>query len=157
MNNIVTLEKSDSSFNILSCFQNILCELESVMGEKAVTSNLIRAGRVRGSEIINNIKLTRTNQPISEWSTIVSRALSNEGVCIRKIEDIENDGPIYRVYLGNVLYSSENKQTSARLHTFTYGVIHGALEQTIGCQMINEKNESTTIDGEWDILEFRIK
>jgi len=131
--------------------------LERIMGTQAARGNLIRAGRLRGIEIIQQLDLSKTDKSISEWLPIVSRAIGKDGTRLCSLDRVEEDGNKYRVYLSETICSAGEEQGSDRCLSFTQGAILGAVEELTGHRLSSEQIGSVLRGDSFDIVELTIR
>ena len=153
----ILVENVPNEFNGLNFIRYVVMGLERIMGNEAAKSNLYRAGRIRGLEIINNLDLCLTSKPLSEWSSLFSQALSQDGTCVCSVKKVEYDEACYRVYLNKFIRSINEEQELKSLFSFTQGVIQGGLEALTGKRFSGVNMTSAELGGDVEFVEFKIR
>jgi len=153
----LTLRKDLGDFNSIVCFRSIVTGLERVMGKDAATGNLIRAGRLRGVELVRILGLTKTDKPISEWSALIADAIGKNGTRLCTIVKLEEGNGIYRAFLSETICSAGEEPGSIRKLSFTQGAVQGAIEEATGHRLSGEQTGSVLRGDDYDIVEFTIR
>jgi len=148
------LRKDLGDFCSIACLKAIINGLEDILGEPLVRSNLILAGRIRGRNLVNDLGLSNTDKPISEWSMLISKALGKEGTRLCTLAKAEQDGDIIRVYLSDTVCSAGEEPGSLKKLTFTQGVIQGVVEEVSGRKLKGTQSGSVLRGQDYDIIEF---
>jgi len=152
-----TLRKNLGDFNSIICFRAIVVGLEKIMGTEAARGNLIRAGKLRGAEVVQDLNLSKTDKPISEWLPIVAGAIGKEGTCLCELVRVEQKDNKFLVYLSDTICSADEEQGSDRKLSFTQGAILGAVEELTGHRMSSEQVGSILRGDDYDIVELTIR
>ncbi|MDH3326161.1 MAG: hypothetical protein OEM38_05520 [Gammaproteobacteria bacterium] len=152
-----TIRQGLGDFSSIVCFRSIVTGLEKVMGKDAARGNLIRAGRLRGIEIIKSLGLSNTDKPIAEWSTLVENAIGKNGTRLCTIAKIEENAGVYRVFLSDTICSANEEIGSERQLSFTQGAIQGALEEVTGHRLSGEQTGSILRGDDYDIADFKVR
>lgn len=151
------LRKELGDFNSIICFRSVVTGLEKIMGTAAARGNLIRAGRLRGVEVVQDLGLSKTNKPLAEWSQLVGKAIGKDGTQLCTISNLEKDGDIYRVYLSETICSAGEEQGSSRELSFTQGAILGAVEEASGLRLSSKQTGSVLRGDDFDIVELKTR
>ena len=151
------LRKQLGDFNSIVCFRAIITGLEKVMGVDATRGNLIRAGRLRGIEIVQKLGLSKTSEPLAEWSAKVAEVIGENGTRLCVVSKVEEDNGLYRIYLSDTICSADEEPGSSRQLSFTQGAIQGALEEATGLRLFGDQVGSTLRGDDYDILEFKAR
>lgn len=152
-----TLRVQLGDFNSIICFRSIVTGLEKVMGVEAAKGNLIRAGRLRGIEIVQKLGLSKTDQSLSEWSAKVAEVIGENGTRLCIVDKIEEGNGVYRVFLSDTICSADEEPGSSRELSFTHGAILGAVEEATGSRLSGKQVGSVLRGDDYDILEFTVR
>ena len=155
--NTQTLRKDLGDFNSIICFRSIVTGLEKVMGKDAARGNLIRAGRLRGVQLAQQLELSNTDKPLSEWVALVAKAIGKEGTRLCKLHGVEKIENGYRAFLSDTICSAGEEQGSDQLLSFTQGAIQGAIEEATGHRLHGVQTGSVLRGEEYDIVDFEIR
>ena len=128
--------------------------LEEVMGEQGARANLILAGRIRGKNIAKSLGLSNTDKPLDEWSTMLQKAVGSEGTRLCKIDKVEQNDEVIRVYLSETVCSAGEPQGSPRKLTFTLGAVQGAVEEVTGKKLTGVQTGSVLRGQDFDIIDL---
>jgi len=155
--NDLSIRKELGDYNSIVCFRSIISGLESVMGKNAARGNLIRAGRLRGIQIVKDLDLSNTNSPLDIWSAAVAEAIGKNGTRLCTVAKIEEEAGAYRVYLSDTICSAAEAQGSEQELSFTQGAIQGALEEATGHRLSGEQVGSVLRGDEFDVVKYTIR
>jgi len=156
MNNSV-MRKELGDYNSIVCFRAVITGLESVMGTEAARGNLIRAGCIRGLQVIQDLGLNHTDKPIDEWSALVAAAVGEKGTRLCIIERLEEKDGVYHAYLSDTICSAGEEQDSERKLSFTQGAVQGTIEGATGHRLSGVQIGSVLRGDDYDIVEYKIR
>lgn len=150
-----TMRKELGDFSSIICLKALVVGLEEILGVQGARANLILAGRIRGNTIVKNLGLSNTTKPLDEWTTMIKDAIGEAGTRLCKLERVEVDGDITRVYLSETVCSAGEEAGSPRKLTFTLGAIQGAIEEATGNKLVGVQTGSVLRGQDYDIVEFQ--
>jgi len=148
------IRKELGDYSSIVCLKALVVGLEDVMGVRGARANLVFAGRIRGNKIAQNLGLSNTDKPIEKWAAMLRDAVGEHGTCLCKIEKVEYEDDVYRVFMSETVCSAGEEQGSPRELTFTLGAVQGAIEEIIGKKLVGEQTGSVLRGQDYDIVEF---
>lgn len=151
------LRKGLGDFNSIICFRSIVVGLEKIMGKDAARGNLIRAGRLRGLQIVKELNIENTDKSLPEWSGLVADAVGEKGTRLCTIERIEEGDGTYHAYLSDTICSAGEEPGSEQKLSFTQGAVQGAIEGATGHRLSGVQTGSVLRGDDYDIIEFKIR
>lgn len=141
-------------FSSIICFKAAITGMEEAIGEKATAIALIAAGRSRGKHLAQELGLVGTNLSLNDLAYKLDSALGKNGTRLCKIEKIEKQSDVIKVYTSETLCSAGEPKDSLRKCTYTLGAVWGALEQTLSQRLRGIHTESVLRGGINDVFEF---
>ncbi len=148
------LRKDLGDFSSIVCIKAIVVGLEDVMGVQGARANLVLAGRIRGKTIAKSLNLSNTDKSLDEWSAILGEAVGKEGTRLCKVDKVEQDGDVLRVYLSETFCSAGEESGSPRELTFTLGAVQGAVEEITNKKFVGVQTGSVLRGQDHDIIDF---
>ncbi len=155
---MATYERTElGQFNSTVCFKAVITGMEEMLGEHATAISLKAAGRTRGANLCKSLGLAKGSASMEDLSDIAAQldgALGVEGTRLCKVDKIEAEGDVIRVYCSETVCSAGEELGSPRTCTFTLGAIHGALEFLLDKQFFAKHTESVLRGGTHDVFQF---
>ncbi|MDX2270947.1 MAG: hydrocarbon-binding protein [Cyanobacteriota bacterium] len=143
-------------FSSVVCFKAVITGMEDALGEKATAIALISAGRLRGKNLAESLKLADAGLSLDDIAMKLNHALGKEGTRLCLVDKIETSGDLYKVYTRETICSAGEDPGSARQCTFTLGAIQGVLEVVTGKRLRGKHTESVLRGGTHDVMEFSV-
>ncbi len=144
------------NYSSIICFRSIVTGLEKIMGKEAAKGNLIRAGKLRGAQVVTSLGLSKTEKPLKEWFSAIAEAIGKNGTRLCTLKKIDADNTRYITFLEDTICSANEKLGSDRQLSFTHGVIQGAIEEATGHRLSGKQTGSVLRGNDYDVLEFQI-
>lgn len=153
-----SLRQELGDFSSIVCFKAVVVGIEEALGEKAAAIALISAGRQRGKQLAEELDLVDKGEkiPLETVTKKVREALGENGTRLCIVDQIKQEGEIYKVYTRETVCSSGESQGSSRSCTFTLGAIQGFLEALLGKRLRGQHTESVLRGGTHDLLEYSL-
>jgi len=148
------LREELGDFSSVVCLKAIITGMEDALGEKTTAIALFAAGRIRGREIAEQLKLSSADYTLDEISQMVASALGKEGTRLLILDRIEKTDSGYRAYTRETVCSAGEAEGSNRKCTFTLGAVQGVLEMVTGMRFHGKHVESVLRGGSHDVFEY---
>ena len=156
-NTTETLRPVLGDFSSIVCFRALVVGVEETLGKRAAMVALRSAGRKRGSSLVQSLGLSGKGPTEgAEGAAILTQALGPEGTRLCIVNDLKilEDGEVYEVYLSDTICSADEPQGSDRELSFTYGAIHGAIEEFYDIKLRGKQVGSILRGQDYDIVRF---
>ncbi|MGL5078822.1 MAG: hydrocarbon-binding protein, partial [Waterburya sp.] len=114
------------------CFKGVITGMEEALGEKATAIALISAGRTRGKNLATELGLANVNLSLEDLASKLDYALGENGTRLCKVDRIEDNGDVIKVYTHETVCSAGEPQGSSRQCTYSLGAVCGAIETIQG-------------------------
>ncbi len=152
------LRQEIGDFSSIICFKAVVVGVEEALGEKTAAIALVSAGRQRGKKLAEELKLADkgTEMGLDEVTEKVCYALGKDGTRLCVVDQITQEGDVYKVYTRETICSAGEPEGSPRQCTFTLGAIQGFLEAFLGKRLRGQHTESVLRGGSHDVLEYII-
>lgn len=141
-------------FISIVCFKGVITGMEEALGEKATAIALISAGRTRGKNLVTELGLVNANPSLEDLASKLDHALGENGTRLCKINRIEEDGDMIKVYTHETVCSAGEPQGSSRQCTYSLGAVCGAIETIQGRRYRAKHTESVLRGGSYDVFEL---
>ncbi len=119
-------------FTSISSFKALLTGLEDILGTEASSVVFIRAGRLRGQNLVEDWGVGHLNLPLEKLGHLLDAAFGHDGTRLCHVEPIYADGEDIVVNVTDTICSVTEAPGSLRRSTYTLGAIWGALETLTG-------------------------
>jgi len=128
----MSLRNQLGDFSSIVCFKAVITGVEDTLGEDGAAVVFIRAGKVRGQKLANDLGLTGKNPPIEQLAPALDNAVGLNGTRLCRITKASMEGNDVVVETQETVCSAGEPQGSNRSCTFTLGAVWGALESVTG-------------------------
>ena len=152
------LRKELGDFSSIIFLKTILTGMEDAIGEKTAAIAMISAGRQEGKILVQELDLVNKGATLSlpEILEKMNQIFGKEGSRLCLIDQIEQEGSVYKVYTKETFCSAGEPEGSSRTCTYTLGAIQGFLEAFLGKRLRGQQTESVLRGGTHDVLEYTI-
>ena len=151
-----TLRSELGDFNSIICFRALIIGLEEALGDKAAQIAAVTAGRARGKNLVTELGLAGKKPDLELATSLIRKALGEEGTRLCIIEKIEATDTGYRVYCRETVCSAGEPQGSSRVLSFTLGAVQGAVESMMDQKLRGTQVESVLRGSNYDVVELQI-
>lgn len=141
-------------YSSIICLKAIITGMEDALGEKTTAIALIAAGRLRGRQVAEQLKLTEVNENLEQITQMVADALGKDGTRLLILDKIEKTDTGYRAYTQETVCSAGEEEGSARICTFSLGAVQGVLEAITNQRYRGQQIESVLRGGSHDVFEY---
>lgn len=154
MQNSFAIREELSDFSSIVCFRAVVVGMEEALGKRAAMVCLRTAGRKRGRGLVQSLDLSACKPSPEEATEKLNAAIGPDGTRLCGVDKVEQDGDVYRVYLRETICSADEPQGSDRELSFTFGAVHGALEELYDIKLRGKQVGSVLRGQDHDIIEF---
>lgn len=141
-------------YSSIVCLKAIITGMEDALGDKTTAIALIAAGRLRGKQIADQLKLTEAGEDLDHITQLVATALGKDGTRLLILDKIEQTDTSYRAYTKETVCSAGEPKGSERICTFSLGAVQGVLEAVTGKRYRGQQIESVLRGGSHDVFEY---
>ncbi len=141
-------------FSSIVCFKALITGLEDTLGDAAGVV-FIRAGKVRGENVVKSLGLAGKKPPLDELAAALDGAVGKNGTRLCTVKSAHMEGDKYAIETTETVCSAGEPAGSTRKCTFTLGVVWGALETTMGQRFEATQTESVLTGGSCDKFVFK--
>jgi translation initiation factor 1 (eIF-1/SUI1) len=141
-------------FISIVCFKGVITGMEEALGERATAIALISAGRTRGKNLVTELGLSGANPSLEHLASNLDYALGENGTRLCKVDKIEAQGDMIKVYTHETVCSAGEAQGSPRQCTYSLGAVWGAIETIQGKRYRGKHTESVLRGGNYDVFEL---
>ncbi len=154
MSDTLTSRPTLGQFSSIVCFKSVITGMEEALGEKATAIALIAAGRERGKNVAKQLGLSGSTEDLSVIAAKLNEAIGANGTHLTAVDNIVQEGDLYKVYCSETVCSAGEPQGSDRKCTFTMGAVWGAMSEITGKKLRGIHTESVLRGGAYDVFEF---
>lgn len=141
-------------FNSFVCFKAVIVGVEDTLGPDGAAVVFIRAGKVRGHNLVRELGLTGSRIPVEDLAGTLNAALGQDGTRLCVISNSYQNGDQIVVETQETVCSAGEEAGSDRKCTFTLGAVWGALEAIMGETYLGEQTGSVLRGGTSDQFSF---
>lgn len=141
-------------FSSIVCFKAVITGVEDTLGPDGAAVVFIRAGKVRGHNLANDLGVAGSKVPIENLAEMLNSAIGKDGTCLTGVHSATQEGDKIIVNCFDTVCSSGELEGSDRQCTFTLGAVWGAVEAVMGEIYLGEQTSSVLRGGEFDRFEF---
>jgi len=150
----MSLRSDLGDFSSIVCFKAVITGVEDTLGTDGAAVVFIRAGKVRGANLANELGLAGSNMPIDQVAQALNSAIGKDGTKLCAVDRAYMDGDKIVVETNETVCSAGEPNGSSRECTFTLGAVWGALEAVTGKTFLGEQTESVLRGGSADKFVF---
>lgn len=152
------LRQELGDFSSIVCFKAVIVGVEEALGEKTATIALVAAGRQRGKKLAEDLNLAGqgAEMALEEVTEKVSYALGKDGTRLCVVDQLSQEGDVYKVYTHETICSAGEPVGSTRQCGFTLGAIQGFLEAFLGKRLRGQHTESVLRGSNHDVFEYTV-
>lgn len=146
-------------FSSIVCFRALVVGVEETLGLRAAMVALKGAGRQRGHDLVSSLGLSgAAPADPNEGAKALDTALGPDGTKLCRVDRMERpDDETFKVWLSETICSAGEAQGSDRELSFTFGAIHGAVEELYGVKLRGKQVGSVLRGQDHDIVEFYVR
>ncbi len=132
----------------LGDFSSVVCLKAIITGmdEKTTAIALFAAGRIRGRQISEQLKLSTSDYSLEEITQMLAAALGKNGTRLLILDRLEKTDTGFLAYTRETVCSAGEEEGSSRSCTFTLGAVQGVLEMVTG-QRFQAKHIESVLRG----------
>ena len=141
-------------FTSIVCFKALFAGLEDLLGAEASGVVFIRAGRLRGQNLVEDWGVGHLQIPLEKLGHLLDAAFGHDGTRLCVIHGVKQSGENIVVSLPDTICSVGAPEQSVRRCTFTLGAVWGALEALTGKKFLAQQTGSVLAGEEYDQFTF---
>lgn len=134
-------------FSSIVCFKALIVGVEDTLGPDGAAVVFIRAGKVRGRNLANDLGVAGQNVPVEQLAPLLNAAIGKDGTCLAAVTRSYREGENIVIETQDTVCLAGEALGSERRCTFTLGAVWGALEAITGEMFTGEHTESVLRGG----------
>ena len=150
----MSLRNQLGDFSSIVCFKAVIVGVEDTLGPTGAAVVFIRAGRVRGQKLADDLGLTGKNLPVEQLAAALDNAVGLSGTKLCRISGARTEGQKVIIDTQETVCSAGEPVGSDRVCTFTLGAVWGALEAVTGKRYDGVHSDCVLRGGSSDRFEF---
>ena len=143
-----------TDFSSVVCFKAVIVGVEDTLGPDGASVVFIRAGKVRGHDLVESLGLTGSKLPLEKIAEALDSAVGKNGTRLCSVNKAYTDGDDIVVETTETVCSAGEEPGSDRSCTFTLGAVWGALEAINGEMYLGKQTDSVLRGGSSDKFVF---
>ncbi len=148
------LREELGDFSSVVCLKAIITGMEDALGERTTAIALFAAGRIRGKQVAEQLKLSTSDYSLEEITQMLASALGKDGTRLLILDRLEKTDTGFLAYTRETVCSAGEEEGSSRNCTFTLGAVQGVLEMVTGQRFQAKHIESVLRGGSHDVFEY---
>lgn len=141
-------------FTSVVCFKALMRGLEDILGEQASRIVFVRAGRLRGQQLVEDWGVGHLTLEPEKMAHLLEAALGKNGTRLCSVRELRLQDEQVVVNTQETICSAEEALGSSRRCTFTLGAVWGALETLTGQQYEATQTQSVLAGDPYDQFTF---
>jgi len=141
-------------FSSVVCFKAVIVGVEDTLGPDGASVVFVRAGKVRGRDLVGHLGLTGSQLPLEKIAEALDAAVGKNGTRLCSVNKAYRDGEDIVVETSETVCSAGEEPGSDRSCTFTLGAVWGALEAINGEMYVGKHTDSVLRGGSSDKFVF---
>lgn len=150
----MSIRSNLGDFSSVVCFKAVIVGVEDTLGPDGAAVVFIRAGKVRGRDLVESLGLTNSNLPLEQIVSALDAAVGLKGTRLCSVNKAYKDGEDIVVETTETVCSAGEEVGSERQCTFTLGAVWGALEAVTGEMYLGRHTDSVLRGGTCDKFVF---
>lgn len=144
---IVSNREQLGDFTSVVCFKALMTGLEDILGEQASRTLFVRAGRIRGQQLVADWGIEHLQLTPKTIQELLDAALGKKGTRLCCVQTVELFDAGIIVNTTDTICSAAEEAGSHRRCTFTLGAVWGAIE-TITQEEFNAQQTQSVLAGD---------